>query len=132
MQADDMQAGEKSGSETVRAILMECGMTSPLKHDFAVYLITSDGNAQRASEILESIARMWYHINEIKLRLQTVTVSLDITIMQGEMLYMALMWMFTKSADEISEFNATPKKEGVAIYKLLQDVYDGEAGAYVA
>lgn len=53
----------------------------------------------------------------------SVTVNLDITGLNGQRLYPAMIWLLTKTVNEIPEFRTGLTKEGLGIYDSMHPMY---------
>lgn len=53
----------------------------------------------------------------------SVTVNLDITSLEGERLYPAMIWLLTKTVNEMSEFRTSLTKEGLGVYDSMHPMY---------
>jgi len=53
----------------------------------------------------------------------SATVNLDITGLKGERLYPAMIWLLTKTVNEMPEFRTSLTKEGLGIYDSMHPMY---------
>ena len=53
----------------------------------------------------------------------SVTVNLDITNIRQERLYPAMIWLLTKTVNEMPEFRTSLAKEGLGIYDSMHPMY---------
>ena len=53
----------------------------------------------------------------------SVTVNLDITSLKGQRLYPAMIWLLTKTVNEMPEFRTSLTKEGLGIYDSMHPMY---------
>ena len=63
-----------------------------------------------------------HFINEVVCT-YSVTVNLDITGLKGERLYPAMIWLLTKTVNEMPEFRTSLTKEGLGIYDSMHPMY---------
>ena len=53
----------------------------------------------------------------------SVTVNIDITPLCGQKLYPAMIWLLTKTVNEMPEFRTSLKAEGLGIYDSMHPMY---------
>jgi len=53
----------------------------------------------------------------------SITVDLDITNLKGQRLYPAMIWLLTKTVNEMPEFRTSLTKEGLGIYDSMHPMY---------
>ena len=53
----------------------------------------------------------------------SVTVNLDITALKGQRMYPAMIWLITKTVNEMPQFRTCLKKEGPGIYDSMHPMY---------
>ena len=53
----------------------------------------------------------------------SVTVNLDITLLKEERLYPAMIWLLTKTVNEMPEFRMSLTKEGLGVYDSMHPMY---------
>ena len=53
----------------------------------------------------------------------SATVNLDITALCGKKLYPAMIWLLTKTVNEMPEFRTSLRKEGLGIYDSMHPMY---------
>ena len=53
----------------------------------------------------------------------SVTVNLDITRLKEERLYPAMIWLLTKTVNEMPEFRMSLTKEGLGVYDSMHPMY---------
>ena len=53
----------------------------------------------------------------------SVAVNLDITPLQGQRLYPAMIWLLTKTVNEMPQFRTSLTKEGLGIYDSMHPMY---------
>ena len=53
----------------------------------------------------------------------SVTVNLDITCLKGQRLYPAMIWLLTKTVNEMPEFRTSLTKQGLGIYDSMHPMY---------
>ena len=53
----------------------------------------------------------------------SITVNLDITPLKGQRLYPAMIWLLTKTVNEMPEFRTVLTKEGPGIYDSMHPMY---------
>ena len=63
-----------------------------------------------------------HFINEVVCT-YSVTVNLDITALNDERLYPAMIWLLTKTVNEMPEFRTCLKEEGLGIYDSMHPMY---------
>ena len=63
-----------------------------------------------------------HFINEVVCT-YSVTVNLDITALKNERLYPAMIWLLTKTVNEMPEFRTCLTKEGLGIYDSMHPMY---------
>ncbi|MBQ4610450.1 MAG: type A chloramphenicol O-acetyltransferase [Clostridia bacterium] len=63
-----------------------------------------------------------HFINEV-ICTYSVTVNLDITNLKGMRLYPAMIWLLTKTVNEMPEFRTSLTKEGLGIYDSMHPMY---------
>lgn len=63
-----------------------------------------------------------HFINEVVCS-YSLTVNLDITALKGERLYPAMIWLLTKTVNEIPEFRTSLTEEGLGIYDSMHPMY---------
>lgn len=63
-----------------------------------------------------------HFINEVVCT-YSITVNLDITALTGERLYPAMIWLLTKTVNEMPEFRTCLKEEGLGIYDSMHPMY---------
>lgn len=63
-----------------------------------------------------------HFINEVVCT-YSITVNLDITPLKGRRLYPAMIWMITKTVNEMAEFRTSLTKEGLGIYEDMHPMY---------
>lgn len=63
-----------------------------------------------------------HFINEVVCT-YSVTVNLDITNLKGQRLYPAMIWLITKTVNEMPEFRTSLKKDGLGIYDSMHPMY---------
>ena len=63
-----------------------------------------------------------HFINEVVCT-YSVTVNLDITRLNGAKLYPAMIWLLTKTVNEMPEFRTSLTKEGLGIYDSMHPMY---------
>ena len=74
---------------------------------------------------LENWERREYYehfINEVVCSF-SATVNIDITKLKNERLYPAMIWLLTKTVNEMPEFRTTLKAEGPGIYDSMHPMY---------
>ena len=63
-----------------------------------------------------------HFINEVVCT-YSVTVNLEITSLKGQRLYPAMIWLLTKTVNEMPEFRTSLTKEGLGIYDSMHPMY---------
>ena len=63
-----------------------------------------------------------HFINEVVCS-YAITVNLDITGLKGERLYPAMIWLLTKTVNEMPEFRTCLREEGLGIYDSMHPMY---------
>lgn len=63
-----------------------------------------------------------HFINEVVCT-YSVTVNLDITKLKGQRLYPAMIWLITKTVNEMPEFRTSLRKDGLGIYDSMHPMY---------
>lgn len=63
-----------------------------------------------------------HFINEVVCS-YSLTVNLDITALKGERLYPAMIWLLTKTVNEMPEFRTSLTEEGLGIYDSMHPMY---------
>ena len=63
-----------------------------------------------------------HFINEVVCS-YSVTTNIDITPLKGERLYPAMIWLLTKTVNEMPEFRTSLTKEGLGIYDSMHPMY---------
>lgn len=63
-----------------------------------------------------------HFINEVVCS-YSLTVNLDITVLKGERLYPAMIWLLTKTVNEMPEFRTSLTEEGLGIYDSMHPMY---------
>lgn len=63
-----------------------------------------------------------HFINEVVCT-YSVTVNLDITNLKGQRLYPAMIWLITKTVNEMPEFRTSLRKDGLGIYDSMHPMY---------
>lgn len=63
-----------------------------------------------------------HFINEVVCT-YSVTVNLDITRLKGARLYPAMIWLLTKTVNEMEEFRTSLTKEGLGVYDSMHPMY---------
>lgn len=63
-----------------------------------------------------------HFINEVVCTF-SITVDLDITALKGQRLYPAMIWLLTKTVNEMPEFRTSLTKEGLGIYDSMHPMY---------
>lgn len=63
-----------------------------------------------------------HFINEVVCS-YSVTVNLDITQLKGQQLYPAMIWLLTRTVNEMPEFRTSLTKAGVGIYDSMHPMY---------
>ena len=63
-----------------------------------------------------------HFINEV-ICTYSVTVDMDITSLKGQRLYPAMIWLLTKTVNQMPEFRTSLTKEGVGIYDSMHPMY---------
>jgi len=53
----------------------------------------------------------------------SITVNVDITPLAGQQLYPAMIWLLTKTVNEMPEFRTTLTKDGPGIYDSMHPMY---------
>ena len=53
----------------------------------------------------------------------SITVNVDITALKGATLYPAMIWLLTKTVNEMPEFRTSLTKEGLGIYDSMHPMY---------
>ena len=53
----------------------------------------------------------------------SITVNLNITPLKGERLYPAMIWLLTRTVNEMPEFRTSLTKEGLGIYDSMHPMY---------
>lgn len=53
----------------------------------------------------------------------SITVNLDITCLEGERLYPVMIWLLTKTVNEMPEFRTSLTKEGLGVYDSMHPMY---------
>ena len=53
----------------------------------------------------------------------SVTVNLDITCLKGQRLYPAMIWLLTKTVNEMPEFRTSLTQQGLGIYDSMHPMY---------
>lgn len=63
-----------------------------------------------------------HFINEVVCS-YSITVNIDISNLKGQRLYPAMIWLITKTVNEMPEFRTSLKKEGLGIYDSMHPMY---------
>ncbi|MCI8652204.1 MAG: type A chloramphenicol O-acetyltransferase [Angelakisella sp.] len=63
-----------------------------------------------------------HFINEVRCT-YSATVSLDITRLKGERLYPAMLWLLTRTVNQMPEFRTALTAEGLGIYDRMHPAY---------
>ena len=63
-----------------------------------------------------------HFINEVVCS-YSVTVDIDITNLKGRRLYPAMIWLLTKTVNEMPEFRTSLRAEGLGIYDSMHPMY---------
>ena len=63
-----------------------------------------------------------HFINEVVCT-YSVTVNMDITSLKGEKLYPAMIWLITKTVNEMPQFRTSLTKNGLGIYDSMHPMY---------
>lgn len=63
-----------------------------------------------------------HFINEVVCT-YSITVNLDITNLKGQRLYPALIWLITKTVNEMPEFRTSLTKDGLGVYDSMHPMY---------
>lgn len=63
-----------------------------------------------------------HFINEVVCSF-SITVDIDITALKGQRLYPAMIWLLTKTVNEMPEFRTSLTKEGLGIYDSMHPMY---------
>lgn len=53
----------------------------------------------------------------------SITVNVDITSLSGQQLYPVMIWLLTKTVNEMPEFRTSLTKEGLGIYDSMHPMY---------
>ena len=101
----------------------------PIIIDFCTYICYNDEKGGFNVEIrlidLENWERREYYEHFIKnvVCSYSVTVNIDITNLKGHSLYPAMIWLLTKTVNDIPEFRTCLTEEGPGIYDSMHPMY---------